>query len=106
VERPLRLSVTDVFKGTGAGGTVSVSGKVDTGVLGAGDTVLVMPLREGATVKGAAAAHARTRAPSSLSEPRRTDPPRRRSDRSAGDPRHGDALGDRGRERRRPSGRH
>jgi translation elongation factor EF-1alpha len=77
VERPLRLSITDVFKAINVGGTVSIGGKVrvfphvglstrtptslsartaaaqvDAGVVAVGDSVVLMPSYEAATVKG------------------------------------------------------
>ncbi|KAJ3287616.1 HBS1-like protein [Borealophlyctis nickersoniae] len=48
IERPFRLSVADLFKGglgTG-GGTVSVSGRIESGNVQAGDSVAVMPINE------------------------------------------------------------
>ncbi|KAG5898030.1 hypothetical protein JTB14_001742 [Gonioctena quinquepunctata] len=49
VSKPFRLSVNDIFKGTGT--AFCVSGRVETGTLSAGDRVLVCPSRESATVK-------------------------------------------------------
>lgn len=49
VSKPLRLSVNDVFKGTGSG--FCVSGKIETGCLNVGDKVLVCPNKETAVVK-------------------------------------------------------
>ncbi|XP_037934134.1 HBS1-like protein [Teleopsis dalmanni] len=44
------MSVSDIFKGTGSG--LSISGRIETGVLGANDKVLVGANREQAQVKG------------------------------------------------------
>eukprot|EP01136_Pigoraptor_vietnamica_P009233 Opistho-1_new@45513 len=49
VDKPLRMSVADVFKG--ASGGVTVGGKLEAGVLQVGDRVLVAPAGELATVK-------------------------------------------------------
>lgn len=49
VTKPFRMSVNDIFKGTGSG--FCISGKIETGVLNVGDKVLVCPLKETATVK-------------------------------------------------------
>jgi elongation factor 1 alpha-like protein len=49
IDKPLRLSVTDIFKGQGAG--FSVAGTIQAGCVQAGDKVLVMPQGETATVK-------------------------------------------------------
>ncbi|KAF9436139.1 HBS1-like protein [Entomortierella beljakovae] len=48
VEKPLRMSVTDVFKGTGG---VAVAGRLDAGHVQVGETVVVMPGSENAVVK-------------------------------------------------------
>lgn len=48
VDKPLRLSVTDVFKGISG---LSVTGRIETGVLRRNDSVLVCPIKEQATVK-------------------------------------------------------
>lgn len=52
-ERPItksfRLSVNDIFKGTGSG--FCVSGHVETGMVQVGDKVLVQPQNEGAVIK-------------------------------------------------------
>ncbi|XP_037933756.1 HBS1-like protein [Teleopsis dalmanni] len=50
IDRPFRMSVSDIFKGTGSG--LSISGRIETGVLGANDKVLVGANREQAQVKG------------------------------------------------------
>nr|XP_023020362.1 HBS1-like protein isoform X1 [Leptinotarsa decemlineata] len=49
VSKPFRLSVNDIFKGTGT--FFCVSGRVETGTLRAGDRVLICPNKEFATVK-------------------------------------------------------
>ncbi|KAI9206512.1 HBS1-like protein-like protein [Polychytrium aggregatum] len=54
IDRPLRMSVSDFFKGglgTGTGGDVSVSGRIDCGSVQLKDEVLVMPINEVAVVK-------------------------------------------------------
>ncbi|KAG8225167.1 hypothetical protein J437_LFUL002867 [Ladona fulva] len=50
VSKPFRMSVNDIFKGTGSG--FCVSGRVETGILQAGEKVLVQPQGELALVKG------------------------------------------------------
>ncbi|KAK4872556.1 hypothetical protein RN001_014585 [Aquatica leii] len=52
ISKPFRLSISDVFKGTGS--SFCVSGRLETGNLCVGDRVLVCPSRESATVKGLA----------------------------------------------------
>ncbi|KAH8323999.1 hypothetical protein KR074_005683 [Drosophila pseudoananassae] len=49
IDRPLRMSVSDIYKGTGSG--FCISGKVETGVLCVNDRVLVGASREQAQVK-------------------------------------------------------
>lgn len=49
ISKPLRVSVSDVFKGTGSG--FCVAGRVETGIVQAGDKVLVQPQNEIALVK-------------------------------------------------------
>lgn len=49
VTKPFRMSVNDIFKGTGSG--FCISGKIETGILNVGDKVLVCPLKETAAVK-------------------------------------------------------
>nr|CAD7196559.1 unnamed protein product [Timema douglasi] len=49
ISKPFRLSVNDIFKGTGSG--FCVSGRVETGMVHAGDKVLVQPQNEAAIVK-------------------------------------------------------
>lgn len=48
VDKSLRMSVTDVFKGISG---LSVTGRIETGVLRRNDTILVCPMREQATIK-------------------------------------------------------
>ncbi|XP_033738844.1 HBS1-like protein [Pecten maximus] len=50
LDKPLRLTVGDVFKGMGAG--FSVTGRVGAGSVQTGDKVQVMPYGEMATIKG------------------------------------------------------
>jgi elongation factor 1 alpha-like protein len=50
ITKPFRLSVNDIFKGTGSG--FCVSGRVETGMVQAGDKVLVQPQNESAVIKG------------------------------------------------------
>ncbi|XP_028133822.2 protein HBS1 isoform X2 [Diabrotica virgifera virgifera] len=52
ISKPFRLSINDVFKGTGT--SFCVSGRVETGTLSVGDKVLVCPNREAAVVKSLA----------------------------------------------------
>ncbi|XP_004923000.1 protein HBS1 [Bombyx mori] len=49
VSKPLRISINDVFKGTGSG--FCVSGRIENGVLKKGDKVLVCPTKEMAEVR-------------------------------------------------------
>uniref|UniRef100_A0A224XJI2 Putative elongation factor 1 alpha n=1 Tax=Panstrongylus lignarius TaxID=156445 RepID=A0A224XJI2_9HEMI len=49
VSKPLRVSVNDIYKGTGSG--FCVSGRVETGMVQVGDKVLVQPQNETALVK-------------------------------------------------------
>lgn len=49
VTKPLRLSINDIFKGTGSG--FCVAGRVETGVINKGDKVLVCPIKEMAEVR-------------------------------------------------------
>lgn len=50
VSKPLRISINDVFKGTGSG--FCVSGKIETGMISKGDKVLICPTKELADVRG------------------------------------------------------
>lgn len=50
IAKPLRLTVTDVFKGLTGG--FCVAGLIETGCIQSGDKVLVMPIEEQMTVKG------------------------------------------------------
>lgn len=50
VSKPLRMTVNDIFKGTGTG--LCVAGRIETGILNKGDKVLVCPIKEMAEVKG------------------------------------------------------
>jgi len=52
IDRPLRMSVSDIYKGTGSG--FCISGRVETGVLCLNDKVLVGASREQAQVKSLA----------------------------------------------------
>lgn len=49
VSKPLRLSVNDVYKGTGAG--FCVAGRIENGMISKGDKVLVCPTKEMAEVR-------------------------------------------------------
>ncbi|XP_045465196.1 HBS1-like protein isoform X1 [Harmonia axyridis] len=49
VSKPFRLSINDIFKGTGS--AFCISGRVETGALNVGDKVLVCPNKETASVK-------------------------------------------------------
>ncbi|KAH8365694.1 hypothetical protein KR093_003512 [Drosophila rubida] len=49
IDRPLRMSVSDIYKGTGSG--FCISGRIETGVLCVNDKVLVGASREQAQVK-------------------------------------------------------
>ncbi|KAM3958272.1 translation elongation factor EF-1alpha (GTPase) HBS1 [Aphomia sociella] len=49
VSKPLRLSINDVFKGTGSG--FCVSGRIENGILNKGDKVLLCPTKELAEVR-------------------------------------------------------
>ena len=50
IDKPLRICVSDVFKGMGSG--FSITGKIASGCVQIGDRVLVMPASEYAAVKG------------------------------------------------------
>ncbi|XP_047034387.1 protein HBS1 [Helicoverpa zea] len=49
VSKPLRLSINDVYKGTGSG--FCVAGRIENGVINKGDKVLVCPTKEMAEVR-------------------------------------------------------
>nr|XP_018908154.1 PREDICTED: HBS1-like protein [Bemisia tabaci] len=50
IEKPFRMTVNDIYKGTGSG--FCVSGQIETGALLVNDKVLVQPQNELASVKG------------------------------------------------------
>lgn len=50
IDKPFRMSISDIFKGTGSG--FWVSGRIETGVLCANDKILVCPMKEQAIAKG------------------------------------------------------
>lgn len=50
VSKPLRMSISDIFKGTGSG--FCVAGRIENGVINKGDKVLVCPTKEMAEVRG------------------------------------------------------
>ncbi|KAF2439342.1 hypothetical protein P171DRAFT_436039 [Karstenula rhodostoma CBS 690.94] len=50
LERPLRLTINDVFRGSGQN-PLSISGQIEAGTLQVGDVVLALPSRETATIK-------------------------------------------------------
>lgn len=50
IEKPLRMTIADVFRG-GITNPVSISGRIDTGSLQIGDTILALPTNETATIK-------------------------------------------------------
>uniref|UniRef100_A0A1B6DUA2 Tr-type G domain-containing protein n=2 Tax=Clastoptera arizonana TaxID=38151 RepID=A0A1B6DUA2_9HEMI len=52
ISKPLRISVSDIYKGTGSG--FCISGKVEAGMIQAGDKVLVQPQNELGLVKALA----------------------------------------------------
>ncbi|KAL9608322.1 MAG: hypothetical protein Q9167_006843 [Letrouitia subvulpina] len=51
LDKPLRLAITDVFRG-GVQNPLSISGRLASGSIQTGDTVLAMPSGERATIKG------------------------------------------------------
>ncbi|KAL9032670.1 MAG: hypothetical protein Q9214_007867 [Letrouitia sp. 1 TL-2023] len=51
LDKPLRLTITDVFRG-GVQNPLSISGRLASGSIQMGDTVLAMPSGERATIKG------------------------------------------------------
>ncbi|XP_013148649.1 PREDICTED: HBS1-like protein [Papilio polytes] len=50
VAKPLRITINDIFKGTGTG--FCVAGRIENGLINKGDKVLVCPIKEIAEVKG------------------------------------------------------
>jgi elongation factor 1 alpha-like protein len=56
VDQPLRLTIGDVFRG-GITNPISISGRIDTGSVQIGDTILAMPSNETATVKSIEVEH-------------------------------------------------
>jgi len=50
INKPLRISISDVFKGTGSG-AINVNGRIESGYVCKDDQILVMPGNEVATVK-------------------------------------------------------
>lgn len=52
VDKPFRLSISDIFKGTGSG--FCISGRIEAGVVCVNDRVLVCPSKEQAVVKNIA----------------------------------------------------
>ncbi|KAL9087756.1 MAG: hypothetical protein Q9165_006523 [Trypethelium subeluteriae] len=51
LEKPLRMSVADVFRG-GVTNPLSITGRIDAGTLQVGDQILVQPAGETAVIKG------------------------------------------------------
>ena len=51
LEKPLRLTIDDIFRG-GVQNPLSISGRLEAGTVQTGDVVLVMPANQIATVKG------------------------------------------------------
>lgn len=51
IERPLRLTIDDVFRG-GVQNSLSVSGRLDAGTLQTGESLLIAPVSHTATIKG------------------------------------------------------
>ncbi|KAJ4299315.1 hypothetical protein N0V90_004559 [Kalmusia sp. IMI 367209] len=51
VERPLRLTINDIFRGS-VQNPLSITGQIEAGSLQVGDTVLALPSKEKATIKG------------------------------------------------------
>lgn len=49
VSKPLRMSINDIYKGTGSG--ICVAGRIENGTLNKGDKVLVCPTKEMAEVR-------------------------------------------------------
>ena len=52
IDKPFRMSISDLFKPTsGGGGGFCAAGRIETGYIQKSDTVLISPLNEYATVK-------------------------------------------------------
>lgn len=51
LERPLRLTINDVFRGSGQN-PLSISGQIESGTCQIGDTIIALPSREAAVIKG------------------------------------------------------
>lgn len=51
LEKPLRMTVDDIFRG-GVQNPLSVSGRLDAGNVQIGDTVIIMPASQNASIKG------------------------------------------------------
>lgn len=49
IERPFRMSINDIYKGSGSG--FCVSGRIESGILCVNDKILLCPCKEQATVK-------------------------------------------------------
>lgn len=49
VDKQMRFSVNDIFKGTGSG--FCVSGRVETGMISSGDKILILPRNESGLVR-------------------------------------------------------
>lgn len=49
IDKPFRMSISDIYKGTGSG--FCVSGRIESGLLCTNDKILVCPSKEQATVK-------------------------------------------------------
>lgn len=50
IDKPFRMSISDIYKGTGSG--FCVSGRIETGVLCTNDKILLCPSKDQAVVKG------------------------------------------------------
>lgn len=51
LEKPLRLTINDIFRG-GVQNPLSISGRLDAGTVQIGDTILILPANQTATVRG------------------------------------------------------
>ena len=51
VDKPLRLSINDFYKGGSGGSSVTVIGRLDSGSIQVGESLQVMPIGEFGTVK-------------------------------------------------------